>query len=152
MQQFNSENVRKIWQRVQQANTPVSTSPDLCGCVARELDTAAIYARLSRRIPGKNGKMLAQFARREQSHAASIKGICAITYGKCPPIHTTPPEKAPVQILLRRCYGQTLQAIAEYEKLSAQGEYGNIFQKIINEEQAQLLFLLQLLGSVDTKR
>ena len=152
MQEFNSENVRKIWQRVQQANAPVSENPDLCGCVSRALDTAEIYARLSRRIPGRNGQILAQFARREQSHAASIKGICAVTYGKCPPIRSKPPENMPVQVLLRRCYGQTLQAIADYEKLSAQESYGNIFKKIINEEQSQLLFLLQLLGTLENRR
>ena len=44
------------------------------------------------------------------------------------------------------------QAIADYEKLSAQESYGNIFKKIINEEQSQLLFLLQLLGTLENRR
>lgn len=151
MQQFSKEKVEKIWQRVQQSNGPVSQQPDYCASMARELNTAAIYAHLSRRIPGKTGRMLGQFARREQAHAASIKGICAIRYGKCPPMPGVPVEKAPVDILLRRCYGQKQQAIAEYEKLAQQEEYGNIFRQLAREEQEQLLFLLRLLGSIENR-
>lgn len=148
METFSPENVRKIWQRVQQhSDAPVEERPNLCASVERELNTAAIYARLSRKIPGRNGKILAQLSRREQSHAASIKGICAVTYGKCPPIRIAPPEAAPVGILLRRCYGQKLQAIAEYEKLCEQEGYGSIFRQLVREEQEQLVFLLQLLGN-----
>ncbi len=149
MQQFNSENVRKIWERVQSSNAPISEKPDLCGCVARELNTAAIYSLLARKIPGNAGKTLSKLARQEHSHAASIKGICAVTYGNCPPIRSTPPENAPVHILLRRCYGQKLQSLAEYEKLSEQEGYGSIFRQLAREEQSQLLFLLQLLGTLE---
>lgn len=150
MQQMNSENVRKIWERVQQANAPAGEHPDLCGCTVRELNTAAIYAYLSRRIPGKEGKMLQRLAQQERSHAATVKGTCAVTYGSCPPVRITPPEKLSVPVLLRRCYGQKLQAIAEYEKLSSQEGYGSIFRRLAQEEQEQLLFLLQLLGTLDS--
>lgn len=152
MENFDKETVRKIWQRVQQSNTPSTDRPNLCACVERELHTAAMYAHLSRRIPGKNGKMLSQLSGREQSHAASIKGICTITYGNCPPTRKLPAETAPVHILLRRCYGQKLQAIAEYDKLSEDENYGSIFRQLAREEHEQMVFLLQLLGTLDPKR
>lgn len=152
MEKFDKEQVRKIWQRVQQSNAPASDRPELCRCVERELSTAAIYAHLSRRIPGKRGKTLFQLARREQSHAASIKGICAVTYGSCPPVRSAPPESAPVHILLRRCYGQKLQAIAEYEKLAEDDSYGGLFRRLAQEEQEQMVFLLQLLGTLDSPK
>ena len=147
MPQFSSEDVRRIWERVQKANAPVTERPDLCTFAAREQNCAVLYRYLARKIPGNAGNMLLKFSRQEQSHAAAIRGMCAIRYGKCPPISNTPVESAPVAVLLRRCYGQKIQAIAEYEKL-AQQEQGKIFQKLLKEEQLQLQFLLQLLGTI----
>lgn len=152
MENLNKENVRKIWQRVQQSNAPVSDRPDLCAIAEREMHTARMYEALARRIPGSNGKKLGQLARREKSHAASIRGICAVTYGNCPPISSMPPETAPVPVLLRRCYGQKLQAIGEYQKLSQEEHYGSIFRQLAGEEQEQMLFLLQLLGSMEHRK
>ena len=147
MEQFSKEQVKKIWERVQQSNGNTSSTPNLCGSAARELNAAAIYRYLSRKIPGRNGQMFARFAQQEQSHASSIKGICAVTYGKCPPIRGEMPGNTPVPVLLRRCYGLKLQAISEYEKLSNEESYGHIFRQLAREEQQQLQFLLHLLGN-----
>lgn len=152
MDNFSEETVRKIWQRVQQSHTPPSERPDLCAMAQRELSTAAIYDILARRIPGSSGRQLGEFARRERSHAASIKGICAVTYGKCPPIPITAPGNAATPVLLRRCYGLKQQAVAQYEKLSENPDYGSIFRQLGEEEHRQLIFLLQLLGSLKQRR
>ena len=147
MEQFSKEQVKKIWERVQNSNGSTGSHPDLCGCAARELEVAAIYRYLARKLPGKTGQMLARFARQAQNHAASIKGICAVTYGKCPPIRGQQPGNTPVPVLLRRCYGLKLQAIAEYEKLADRESFGHIFRQLIREEQSQLQFLLHLMGN-----
>lgn len=152
MEKWNPENVEKIWQRVQSSHTPPALQPDLCGMVARERNAAAIYSILARKFPGSTGKQLLFFARQSQSHAASIKGICALTGQSCPPEPPVSKPSAPIHILLRRCYGLAAQALAEYEALTARADIGNIFHQLARDEQSQMVFLLQLLGTTKPHR
>ena len=152
MEKWNPENVEKIWQRVQSAHTPPSASPDLCGCIDREMHAAAIYNYLARKTAGKAGEQLRSFARQSQSHAAAIKGICALTGQNCPPTRPVPTQSAPTHILLRRCYGLAAQALAEYEAMTARADIGSIFHRLARDKQAQMVFLLQLLGTTKSQR
>ena len=154
MGQFDSEQVRKIWQRVQGEkaktdNIPFSKEPcpGIPEAVVRELSCAAIYTALSKQLPPMSRNMLHRLAREEQQHAAVLKGVCTLSGGFCPPVKPIPIPKAPAMILLRRCYGQKLQAIAEYEKRFSDPVHGTVFRKIAEQEQNQCRILLQLIGN-----
>lgn len=160
MEQFDKETVKKIWQRVQSGNAshPPAVQPpqgmghcSLSEWIGRELATAELYWRLARAMPGKTGNTLRQFARQEQAHAAALKGICTVAEGNCPGIRPIPIQKAPIPVLLRQCYGQKLQALAEYEKRTADLQYGKVFQRLTQQEQAQCQFLLELIGNFQQK-
>ncbi len=156
MEQFDGETVRKIWQRVQSGNAshqPAAQPPQkveqcsLSQWIGRELAAAELYLRLSKVMPGKTGNTLRQFAQQEQAHAAALKGICTVAEGTCPDIRPMPAQKAPVSVLLRQCYGQKLVVLAEYEKRTSDLQYGKVFQRLAQQEQAQCQFLLELIGS-----
>ena len=151
MREFDRETVRKIWQRVQ-SDSPVSgTVGDCCSlseCIAWELTFGDLYRRIAGKVPGNMANTLRQLARQEQNHAQLLKGICVMTEGISPPIHPIPVQRAPVSVLLRQCYGEKLRAISQYEKRTDDGRFGEVFQRILQQEQAQCHFLLRLMGTV----
>ena len=154
MEQFNKDQVRRIWQRVQgeKAEHTPHHPPEPCAgipeAIVRELTCAATYTRLAKQFPQRIGNLLRKLAREEQQHAAILKGICALSGGFYSPVRPMPAEKDTAEVLLRRCYAQKLQAIAEYEKRAADPAHGNVFQKLVQQEQAQCHILLQIIGSL----
>ena len=150
MREFDKETVRKIWQRVQSEQSVSGMTGDLCSlseCIAWELTFADLYGRIAGKIPGSMVSQLRQLARQERHHASLLKGICVMTEGISPEIHPIPVQKAPVATLLRQCYGEKLRAIAQYEKRASDSQFGDVFRNILQEEQQQCRFLLQLLGA-----
>lgn len=152
MKEFDKETVRKIWERVQ-SDKPLSPpeNDSLSEWIAWELSFADIYRRLAGRIPGQDGQTLRRLARQEQQHAGMLRGICAMTQGSAPKIHPIPVQKAPASVLLRQCYGEKLRAMAQYEKRASDSRFGDIFRTILQQEQSQCRFLLQLIGKFEQK-
>ena len=155
MEQFDKEQVRKIWQRVQGEKTGLTTTANakepclgIPEAIARELSCAAMYTMLAKQLPQKAGSILYRLAREEQQHAATLKGICTLSGGFCPPAKPAPIRKAPAGVLLRQCYGQKLQAMAEYEKCVTDPMHGNVYREMAQQEQAQCRILLQLIGNL----
>ena len=151
MREFDKETVRKIWQRVQ-SEQPVSgdrrETGSLSEWIAWELSFGDVYRRLAGKMSGQTAGKLRQLARQEQQHAGLLKGICVMTEGISPEIHPIPVQKAPVTTLLRQCYGEKLRAISQYEKRAADSQFGKVFQNILEQEQQQCRFLLQLMGTI----
>ena len=158
MDQLSGEQVRRIWQRVQGKETEVHTSfPEknplftLSEAISREQSCAAMYGLLAKKMPYHIRSRIVQLAKEEQNHAAALRGICAVSEGGCPHMRPIPAENAPIPVLLRRCYGQKLQAMAEYEKRVSDPRHGSVFQKLLEQEQNQCRILLQLIGSIEKK-
>lgn len=149
MREFDKETVRKIWQRVQ-SEQPVSEARrengSLTEWIAWELSFGDVYRRLAGKMSGQTAGKLRRLARQEQQHAGLLRGICVMTEGVAPRVHPAFMEKAPVSVLLRQCYGEKLRAISQYEKRAADSQFGEVYRKILQEEQDQCRFLLQLLG------
>ena len=152
MEQFDREKAKRVWQRVQGTSTPEPVpGHDLQELIVRESQDAAVYLHLSRRIPGRDGAALRQLYEQEQSHAAILRGICALTTGYRPGVSAPQPENGPVEVLLRRCYGREMQALSEYERRCEDPQYGAVFRKMAEQEQAHCRILLEILGRLEKK-
>ena len=151
MKEFDSETVRKIWQRVQSdlpVSQPTRETRGLAEWIAWELAFGDLYRRIAGRMSGRTANTLRQLARQEGQHAQLLRGICMMTEGAVPKIHPVPVQKASLSVLLRQCYGEKLRAISQYEKQCTDSQFGNVFQNILEEEQLQCRFLLQLMGTI----
>lgn len=150
MEEFDQEKAKRVWQRVQgSAVPPQEPGYDLRELAAREAESAATYLQLSRRVSGRDSAALRQLYEQEQSHNAILKGICALTTGVRPGVSAPPPQTGPMEVLLRRCYGRQMQALAEYERRSDDPQYGGVFRKMAEQEQAHCRAVLELLGRLD---
>lgn len=152
MEGIDNEKAKRVWQRVQGTAAP---PPDI-GCDIRELvkgemEAAAAYLQLSRRLQGKDSAALRQMAEEERSHAAALKGICAMYNGTRPGAPTPTPQTGPIEVLLRRYYGGELKSVAEYERRSADPQYGMVFRQMAEEEKTHCRHLLELLGRLEQK-
>lgn len=157
MAYFDSEQVRKIWQRVQSGSAyePTAVPTDqahtglhLRDLIAREMTKKAMLLQLSGRFHGKNAAILRQMAMQAQSHAAILRGICAMTEGNAPIIQNPPSPAASTAVLLRRCYGQSLQSLSEYAQKKSDPQFGSTYQKMAEQEKAHCRTLLTLLGNL----
>lgn len=158
MKDFDSEQVRRIWQRVQAGSTPQTditahTAAPEPGCdfsqlSDRALEISGLYLRLSRYFSGQNSRILRQLAQQARSHAATLQGICRLCDRVRPATPKQQPERSSPEILLRRCYSLALQALAEYERQSEHPQFGAVFAKMAEQKRNHCRILLTLLGSL----
>lgn len=160
MKQFDQEQVRRIWQRVQSgaayepAAAPVSKADsgmNLRELIACELAEKENFLYLSKGFHGNNAAVLRQMAKQTQAHAAILRGICTMTENEPPMVRIPKSFSLSMGVLLRRCYGQTLQMLSEYEKRTSDPQFGSVFQKLAEHKQNHCRILLALLGSLPSK-
>ena len=143
MENFDAAKATRVWQRVQASQPEAEGLPAL---IAGELEDAATYIQLARRLGGKDGQTLRRLAEAEQAHAACLKGIYTLITGepiapKIPPLRQEPAERT-----LRRCYGREMRCLAQYEARSADPEYGPVFANLAAREREHCMTVLELLG------
>ena len=136
-----------LWQRVQGTQPPPEAG--LMGMIAQEMEDAAIYLQLSRRLTGWQAVALRQMYQEEQSHAACLRGIYALLTGKQPGAKGVPPTQEDLRITLRRCYGREMRCLAGYEARAKHPEYGPVFTKLAQQEQQHCQKILEILGSLE---
>lgn len=160
MKQFDQEQVRRIWQRVQSgaAYEPTKTAEskaeagwNLRDLIVYEMMEKETFLYLAKGLGGKNAAILRQMAKQAQSNAAILRGIGTMTEGKSPMVRLPKFTALSMGALLRRSYGQTLQLLAEYEKRASDPQFGSVFQKLKEQKQNHCRVLLALLGSFSTK-
>ena len=148
METIDKAKAARVWQRVQGA---AATEPThgLQGMIAEEWTDAAIYLALSRRVQGNASNILRKIGQEEQSHMACLKGIYALQgTGKLDIPPPPPLDKAPVSVLLRRCYGREMRCLAQYENRASDPEYGQVYARIAQQEREHCRLILELLGSM----
>ena len=152
METYDKAKAARVWQRVQGENAANPTQ-GLTGMIAEELSDSAIYQALSRRIPGNAGAVLRKLAQEELSHAACLKGIYTLQGTGRPSLPPPPPvDNAPVQMLLRRCYGREMRCLAQYESRSGDPEYGQIYARMAQQEREHCRQILEILGSLPQEK
>jgi hypothetical protein len=67
--------------------------------------------------------------------------------GKNLSVRTLPPAADYLTTALRKCYTASLQAAAEYDRRSPDGEYGCVFRRLAREEKENCAMILEILGS-----
>ena len=83
---------------------------------------------------------------------ACLKGIYMLVTGTHPNARSAPPEREPLDRMLRKCYGREMQSLAQYEARSADPEYGPIFARLAAQEREHCRMLLEILGSLQERR
>lgn len=152
METYDKAKAARVWQRVQ-GEVAANPTQGLQGLIAEEWADAALYLSLSRRVQGNAGAILRKMGQEEQTHMACLKGIYTLQGTGRPEIPTpTPAEKAPVSLLLRRCYGREMRCLAQYEARASDPEYGQIFARMAQQEREHCRQILELLGSLPTDK
>ena len=148
METIDKAKATRVWQRVQ-GEVAANPTHGLQGLIAEEWADAAIYLSLSRRVQGNAAAILRKIGQEEQSHMACLKGIYALQSSGKPDIPAPPPvDKAPVSVILRRCYGREMRCLAQYESRSNDPEYGQVYARMAQQEREHCRQILELLGSL----
>lgn len=141
----------QVWQRVHakpEEDPSVPRETGLLELIAREWEAAGTYLQLSRRYTGKTHAQFHKLFQREQAHTACLKGIYTLITGKKPTVAPAPPISGETHTYLRKCYGNSMQQLAQYEGRSGDPEYGHIFQRLAQQEKEHCHILLELLGNL----
>lgn len=140
----------QVWQRVHNTkeDAPLPREAGLLELIAREWESAGTYLQLSRRYTGKTHAQLHKLFQREQAHTACLKGIYTLLTGKKPTVAPAPPLNGQTQNYLRKCYGSSMQQLAQYEQRTGDPEYGHIFARLAQQEKEHCHTLLELLGNL----
>lgn len=148
METIDKAKAARVWQRVQSEVAAYPTQ-GLQAMIAEEWADAAIYLSLSRRVQGNAANILRKIGQEEQSHMACLKGIYALQGTNKPDIPAPPAvDKAPVSVILRRCYGREMRCLAQYESRANDPEYGQVYARMAQQEREHCRLILELLGSL----
>ena len=148
MEAIDKAKAARVWQRVQ-GEAAANPTHGLQAMIAEEWADAAIYLSLSRRIQGNAANILRKIGQEEQSHMACLKGIYALQGAGRPDIPAPPAvDKAPVSVILRRCYGREMRCLAHYESRASDPEYGQVYARMAQQEREHCRLILELLGSL----
>lgn len=151
METYDPQKAARVWQRVHSGSADVKDSSSLLTLIAEEWTDSATYLQLSRRFQGKEAAILRRLFEEEQAHAACLKGIYTLITGEKPIVHTPPPVQENTELILRRCYGREMRALAQYEQRANDPEYGPVFARLAAQEKEHCHIVLQLLGSLTRK-
>ncbi len=152
METYDKAKAARVWQRVQ-GETAVNPTQGLTGMIAEEWADAAIYLALSRRVQGNAAAVLRKMGQEEQAHMACLKGIYTLQGNGRPDVPPPPPvDNAPVQTILRRCYGREMRCLAQYESRADHPEYGQIFTRMAQQEREHCRQILELLGNLPAEK
>ena len=134
----------KIWQRSKEEIQPVTDG--LPGLAANALAQSALFGALARTAQGTKRSILLNLQEDGLFCARCLKGICRMVTGQplqpaSVPISADNPDAA-----LRRCYGQSLKALAVYEGRAFHPEYGPVFGCLAGKMREHCCKIAQLLG------
>ena len=148
MEQFDAQKATRVWQRVQNRETPEPLRKDQVGLIRAVGEQAAYYRNLSRAMPGKYGERLRDYGRQQQRAAECLKGICRITGIPLPQgQHKAMPPEPPMRMLEKCCHGEK-GLVAEYTARAADPEWGRVYTRMATEAAERCCGLLEILGAM----
>ena len=146
MKNYDPKTAARVWDRVQNAAVPIADAQLILNLIGDEALDAATYLQLSKRLPVPQATVIRQMSQQEQAHISCLKGIYTMITGEKAKI--LPPKVAddPPDIVLRRCYGREMRALAQYEARQNDPQYGHVFRTLARQEQEHCHRLLEILG------
>lgn len=148
MDTIDKKKAAQVWQRVTSVTQPRNELQELSDMIAREWADATTYLHLSRRFQGRDSGTLRRLSEQEQAHTACLKGIYTLITGSHPTVRTIAPSQDPPEIILRRCYGQEMHTLAQYEARTSDPEYGQVFARLAEQEREHCKIILELIGNL----
>ena len=148
MENYDAAKATRVWQRVQASQQSQPDAQGLPALISEELEDAATYAQLAKRLGGRDGQALRSLAENEHSHAACLKGIYTLMTGEPINPKIPPTRQEPAERTLRRCYGREMRCLAQYEARSGDPEYGPVFSRLAAREREHCMTVLELLGRI----
>lgn len=149
MENYDAAKATRVWQRVQGAKPVVQESEGIPALIAGELEDAATYLYLAKRMGPKDGQILRRLSEEEQSHGSCLKGIYRLMTGEQSSPVIPPVRQQPAEQILRRCYGKEMRCLAQYEARSADPEYGPVFARLAAQEREHCMAVLELIGRLN---
>lgn len=143
MEKFDEQLEKRVWQRIHGEGQVRS----LQSLAVSERGNAAAYLRLTRMTQGAQKNLLRRLYERERQHEQCLSGMSRMMEGKNLSVRTLPPAADDLTTALRKCYTASLQAAAEYDRRSPDGEYGCVFRRLAREEKENCAMILEILGS-----
>ena len=146
MERYDSDKAARVWQRVRGEASAPAEIPGLPALIAGEAELQALYRSMARQFPAA-----AELARDCGRHAAMLRGICDCV--GLPRIDGGPGQidGGPHRNTLRLCYGKTLQAMVNYEKLADHPEYGCAMAAMAQKKREHACKLLERMGTAPTR-
>ena len=134
----------KIWQRVRSDGTGVTDG--LPGLAAGALSRAALYNILARQLQGPGRSIFLSLQEEEQQCVRYLQGIYRLVNGSKMQLSAAPPSAEKVEPALRKCYGQSLKALAFYDQRAGHPEYGPVFSHLAARMRDNCCKIAGLLG------
>ena len=145
MKNYDPKTAARVWDRVQNAAVPAGDSQLILNLIAEEILDAATYLQLSKRLSTPQAAAIKQLAQQEQSHVSCLKGVYTMITGEKPKVLPVKVSDDPPDIVLRRCYGREMRALAQYEARQNDPQYGHVFRMLARQEQEHCRRLLEFL-------
>ena len=150
MMEIDARKEARVWQRVQgekQEPAVQNRGDNLPALIMEQLQLSAAYSHLSRIYPGRDGTVFMRLAREARNQGVCLKGILKLMTGQNPSVATAPPQISAPDAMLRRCYGQELRLLREYESRCADPEYGPVFDRMASRNREHCGTVMELIGS-----
>lgn len=148
MKHYDAKTAARVWDRVQNTAVPMADAQVILNLIAEEALDAASYLQLSKKLPAPLAATARQLSQQEQSHVVCLKGIYTMITGEKPRITVPTASDDPPDIVLRRCYGREMRALAQYEARQGDPQYGHVFRSLAKQEQEHCHRILVLLGAI----
>ena len=148
MKNYDPKTAARVWDRVQNTAVPLGDSQLILNIIAEEAMDAATYLQLSKRLPPPQAAVIKQMAQQEQAHVTCLKGVYTMITGEKPKLLPVKISDDPPDIVLRRCYGREMRALAQYEARQSDPQYGHVFRNLARQEQEHCHRLLEILGAM----
>lgn len=148
MEKIDPAKAQRVWQRVQSTAPGTAREQGLSELIAQEWTNAATYLLLARRIQGRSATLLRTVHQQEMANVACLKGIYTLITGSRPAVKAVPPAPKDPETALRRCYGQEMQCLAQYESRNDDPEYGKIYARLAEQKREHCRLVLEILGDL----
>lgn len=124
----------------------ISVTDGLQALAASVLRSAAVYGSLLQQLQGPKKDIVRQLYQQQLETLHVLQGIYALATGRRMNVQTEQQALENIEPTLRRTYGQSLKNLAVYEKRSADGEFGVVFEALAVREREHCRKIAELMG------